>query len=74
MPIFVRTRNGAKSYALRVRHARLAEPAYLTFDREAEVRRTGELAEAALNRGEMPPGGLAVRSAPEASVDRSFGS
>jgi hypothetical protein len=54
MPIFVRTRNGGKSYALRVKHARLPEPAYLTFDSEAEARRTGELAEAALNRGEMP--------------------
>jgi hypothetical protein len=54
MPIFGRTRNGGKSYSLRVKHARLPEPAYLTFDIEAEARRTGELAEAALNRGEMP--------------------
>jgi hypothetical protein len=54
MPIQVRTRNGGKSYALRVTHARLPEPAYLTFDSEADVRRAGELAEAALNRGEMP--------------------
>jgi hypothetical protein len=54
MPIHVRTRNGGKSYALRIKHAGLPQPAYLTFDSEAEARRAGELAEAALNRGDMP--------------------
>lgn len=54
MPIHVRTRNGGKSYALRVKHVGLPQPVYLTFDSEVEARRAGELAEAALNRGEMP--------------------
>ena len=54
MPIFVRTRNSGKSYVLRVKHARLPKTIYLTLDTEAEARRTGELAKAALNRGEMP--------------------
>jgi integrase len=54
MPIFVRPRNEGKSYELRVKHARLAKPAYLTLDSEPQARRAGELALVALDRGEMP--------------------
>ena len=54
MPIFVRARNGGKSYELRVKHTRLPKPLYLTLDSEAEARRAGDLALAALERGEMP--------------------
>jgi hypothetical protein len=54
MPIHVRPRNGGKSYELRVKHPRLPKPAYCTFDHETDARRAGELALAALERGEVP--------------------
>jgi len=68
MPILVRTRNGGKSYALRVKHIGLSQPAYLTFDSEAEARRAGELAEAALNRGEIPPWLQGLKESPYSTI------
>ncbi len=55
MPILVRPRRGGKAFELRVTHPRLPKPTYRTFDHEADARRAGELALAALERGEVPP-------------------
>src|SRR5581483_2809297 len=55
MPIFVRPRRGGKAFELRVTHPKLPKPVYRSFDRETDARRAGELALAALDRGESPP-------------------
>jgi integrase len=65
----VRTRNGGKSYALRVKHAQLPKITYLTLDSEEEARRVGELAEAALNRGEMPSWLQGTRESPYSTIE-----
>lgn len=56
MPIFVRPRNGGKTFELRVKHPRLPKAVYRTFDDEAHARRAGELALVALEGGEVPVG------------------
>lgn len=55
MPMLVRSRRSGKAFELRVIHPKLPKPAYRTFDHEADARRAGELALAALERGEVPP-------------------
>lgn len=50
----VRTRNGGRSYELRISHPALPKPVYRTFTTELEARQAGQGALAALGRGEMP--------------------
>lgn len=38
-----------------MKHPKPPKPVYLSFDREIDARRAGELALAALDRGEVPP-------------------
>lgn len=54
MPYLVRTRNGGRSFELRLSHRRLDRPRYASFSTEDEARRIGERSLAALDRGEMP--------------------
>lgn len=54
MPYLVRTRNGGRTYELRLTHRRLDRPRYANFSSEDEARRIGERSLAALERGEIP--------------------
>jgi integrase len=48
---FIRPRNGGKAFELRIRHAVLGKPRYLTFDLRAEAERAAERALTALAAG-----------------------
>jgi integrase len=50
----IRSRNGGRTFELRITHRALPKPVYRTFNSEAEARRAGQGALAALSRGEVP--------------------
>jgi hypothetical protein len=53
-PYLVRSRNGGRTYELRVKHSRLPKPVYHTFDVHEDAQRAGLQALVALDRGETP--------------------
>src|SRR5690606_19551089 len=55
MPHVIRTRNGGKSFELRIKHRLLQSPFYGTFATREEAERVAARGLAALEKGEIPP-------------------
>jgi hypothetical protein len=54
MPILIRSRNGGKTFELRVTHPHLEKPVYRTFDTRLDAERSGTQALGQLARHEVP--------------------
>jgi integrase len=54
MPYFIRTRNGGKSFELRIKHRLLKSPFYGTFSTREEAERVAVRGLTALEQGEVP--------------------
>ncbi|HEY1899664.1 MAG TPA: hypothetical protein VGG49_07725 [Steroidobacteraceae bacterium] len=54
MPFHIRSRNGGKSFELRITHAKLDQPVYRTCTSKADAEHVAADALYALDRGHMP--------------------